>query len=180
MHAAVDSLRPGRLVQLQYVGVPGLCLEREDAPRDTGERRAGGREIQGAAEGRARLSEPLRHPQCVRLPLSLQPLFRAASTSIRPTTWEELTSKNDVEPHDLETDPEEYLQPGHGPAAQRRLRHDDVRKLNARIDEEVGVDDGTFLPLRDGKLVLPSSQDTPAASLAPTAPLSFGDKPTPD
>jgi hypothetical protein len=32
-------------------------------------------------------------------------------------------------------------------------------KLNARIDEEVGVDDGSFLPIRNGKWYFPSPQD---------------------
>jgi hypothetical protein len=29
-------------------------------------------------------------------------------------------------------------------------------KLNARLAEEVGVDDGRFLPIRDGRWALPS------------------------
>jgi arylsulfatase A-like enzyme len=77
----------------------------------------------------------------------------------RPTTWEELTSKNDVELYDLETDPEEI----DNLATDRRRNGDLVMtmnaKLNARIDEEVGVDDGSFLPLRDGKSYFPSPQD---------------------
>jgi hypothetical protein len=78
----------------------------------------------------------------------------------RPTTWEELTSNNDIELYDLETDSRGDRQPGHGPAAPRRSRHDDENaKLKARIDEEVGVDDGSFLPLRDGKWYFPSPQD---------------------
>jgi arylsulfatase A-like enzyme len=77
----------------------------------------------------------------------------------RPTTWEELTSKNDIELYDLETDPEEIDN-----LATDRRRHGDLvmtmnAKLNARIDEEVGVDDGSFLPLRDGKWYFPSPQD---------------------
>jgi hypothetical protein len=61
----------------------------------------------------------------------------------RPTTWEELTSKNDIELYDLETDPEEIDN-----LATDRRRHGDLvmtmnAKLNARIDEEVGVDDGS-------------------------------------
>jgi hypothetical protein len=77
----------------------------------------------------------------------------------RPTTWEELTSKNDVELYDLEGDPEEINN-----LAMDRQRHGDLvmamnAKLNARIDEEVGVDDGSFLPLRDGKWYFPSPQD---------------------
>ena len=32
-------------------------------------------------------------------------------------------------------------------------------KLNARIDEEVGSDDGSFLPIRDGKWYFPDAKD---------------------
>ena len=32
-------------------------------------------------------------------------------------------------------------------------------KLNARIAEEVGADDGLFLPLRDGKWYFPDPKD---------------------
>jgi arylsulfatase A-like enzyme len=46
----------------------------------------------------------------------------------RPTTWEELTSNNDIELYDLETDSRGDRQPGHGPAAPRRSRHDDERE----------------------------------------------------
>ena len=73
----------------------------------------------------------------------------------RPTTWEELFGKNDVELYDLATDPDEIDN-----LAMDRQRHGDLvmamnAKLNARIDEEVGEDDGSFLPIRDGKWYFP-------------------------
>jgi arylsulfatase A-like enzyme len=68
----------------------------------------------------------------------------------RPTTYEALVADNDLEAYDLKDDPQEM----------RNLAQDSRVKdlivalnasLNARIDEEVGVDDGKFLPLLDGR-----------------------------
>ena len=77
----------------------------------------------------------------------------------RPTTCEDLTGKNDLELYDLGTDPEEI----DNLATDRRRDGDLVMTmnatLNAPIDEEVGDDDGSFLPMRDGKWYFPSSQD---------------------
>jgi hypothetical protein len=42
-----------------------------------------------------------------------------------------------------------------GPHADRALIMAMNAKLNARLAEEVGVDDGRFLPIRNGKWALP-------------------------
>jgi len=68
----------------------------------------------------------------------------------RPTTYEALVADNDLEAYDLQGDPEEV----HNLAQDSRAK-DLIMALNAslntRIDEEVGVDDGKFLPLLDGR-----------------------------
>ena len=69
----------------------------------------------------------------------------------RPTTYEALVADNDLEVYDLQEDPQETR----NLAQDGRARGDLIMALNdtlnARIDEEVGVDDGKFLPLRDGR-----------------------------
>ena len=68
----------------------------------------------------------------------------------RPTTYEALVADNDLEAYDLQEDPQEI----HNLAQDSRAK-DLIMALNAslntRIDEEVGVDDGKFLPLLDGR-----------------------------
>jgi arylsulfatase A-like enzyme len=73
----------------------------------------------------------------------------------RPTTWEALAAHNDLELYDLVADPEETAN-----LAADRARHGDLvlamnAELNARLDEEVGADDGSFLPIRNGKWHFP-------------------------
>jgi arylsulfatase A-like enzyme len=69
----------------------------------------------------------------------------------RPTTYEALVADSDLEVYDLQEDPEETR----NLAQDGRAKGDLIRTLNdtlnARIDEEVGVDDGKFLPLRNAK-----------------------------
>ena len=77
----------------------------------------------------------------------------------RPTTWEELVSKNDIELYDLETDPEEITNLADDKKNNGELVMAMNAKLNARIDEEVGVDDGSFLPIRNGRWYFPSPKD---------------------
>jgi arylsulfatase A-like enzyme len=76
-----------------------------------------------------------------------------------PATYEELIAKNDLELYDLQEDPEEV----HNLAASAKSDADLLmamnEKLNARIAAEVGVDDGAFLPLKDGKWRFPSAAD---------------------
>lgn len=71
-----------------------------------------------------------------------------------PATYEDLIAHNDLELYDLREDAEEINNLATGSA-----NHDLVmkmnEKLNARIAEEVGDDDGSFLPIRDGKWFFP-------------------------
>ncbi|MBS0521403.1 MAG: sulfatase-like hydrolase/transferase [Proteobacteria bacterium] len=68
-----------------------------------------------------------------------------------PKTLEELVAKNDLEVYDLHADPDEV----NNLAVDLKKNGELILSLNSaantRIAEEVGVDDGSFLPLRDGK-----------------------------
>jgi arylsulfatase A-like enzyme len=68
----------------------------------------------------------------------------------RPTTYEELVAKNELESYDLQEDPQETRNLAVDGKAKAELLMGLNDKLNARIDEEVGVDDGKFLALKDG------------------------------
>jgi hypothetical protein len=65
----------------------------------------------------------------------------------RPTTYEALTAKNELEIYDLQEDPQETRNLALDGKAKAELFMGLNEKLNARIDEEVGVDDGKFLSL---------------------------------
>ena len=68
----------------------------------------------------------------------------------RPTTYEALVASNDLEVYDLQEDPEETRNLAQNGAAKGELMMALNDKLNARIDEEVGDDNGKFLPLIAG------------------------------
>lgn len=68
----------------------------------------------------------------------------------RPTTYEALIANNDLEVFDLQEDPQETRNLAVEGKAKSDLMMALNDTLNARIDEEVGVDDGKFLPLLDG------------------------------
>jgi arylsulfatase A-like enzyme len=72
-----------------------------------------------------------------------------------PATWEDLVARNDLELYDLAQDPEETDNLAAGPSPDKALIMAMNAKLNARLAEEVGVDDGSFLPIRNGKWTLP-------------------------
>lgn len=74
-------------------------------------------------------------------------------------TYEDLVAKNDLELYDLEADPHEIRNLASETGAARDLVMAMNEKLNARLAEEVGEDDGTFLPLRDGGWVLPKPDE---------------------
>jgi arylsulfatase A-like enzyme len=66
-----------------------------------------------------------------------------------PTTLEELRAKNDLELYDLRADPDEVVNLAYDFDANRELIAAMNTKLNALIANEIGVDDGSFLPLKD-------------------------------
>ena len=68
----------------------------------------------------------------------------------RPTTYEALIANNDLEVYDLQEDPEETRNLAQDGSARGELITALNEKLNARIDEEVGDDNGSFLSLIHG------------------------------
>jgi hypothetical protein len=74
----------------------------------------------------------------------------------RPTTMEALVAANDLELFDLRSDPDELRNLATNASANGELMLAMNAKLNGRIDEEVGTDDGSWLPLRDGRWQLPA------------------------
>ena len=76
-----------------------------------------------------------------------------------PTSFEDLVGRNDLELYDLHADPFETRNLAHGGAPPRDLIMAMNATMNARIAEEVGDDDGAFLPLRDGRWILPPASD---------------------
>ena len=72
--------------------------------------------------------------------------FRGFNT---PTTLDELRAKNDLELYDLRADPDEVVNLAYDFDANRDLIAAMNAKLNALIAAEIGVDDGSFLPLKD-------------------------------
>ena len=68
----------------------------------------------------------------------------------RPTSYEALVANNDVEVYDLREDPDETRNLAQAGTARGELMMALNDKLNARIDEEVGDDNGKFLPLIAG------------------------------
>ena len=72
-----------------------------------------------------------------------------------PKTMEELLAKNDLEVYDLQADPDEMANLALDPKKNGDLILALNQVMNERIAEEVGVDDGSFLPIRDGKWSFP-------------------------
>jgi arylsulfatase A-like enzyme len=73
-----------------------------------------------------------------------------------PTTMEEMLAKNDLELFDLQNDPNEMNN-----LAMDTKKNGDLimamnKIMNERIAQEVGVDDGSFLPIRNGKWYFPN------------------------
>ena len=68
----------------------------------------------------------------------------------RPTTYEALIANNELEIYDLQEDPLETRNLALDGKAKAELFMGLNEKLNARIDEEVGADDGKFLSLKNG------------------------------
>jgi hypothetical protein len=69
----------------------------------------------------------------------------------RPVTYEALLANNDLEVYDLQEDPQETHNLALDSNAKSELIMAQNAVLNSRIDEEVGVDNGKFLSIQDGK-----------------------------
>ena len=76
-----------------------------------------------------------------------------------PNTFDALVAKNDLELYDLDKDPEEINNLAMDTEKNRDLIMSLNEKMNRRLGEEVGVDDGSFLPLRNGKWYFPPSSE---------------------
>jgi hypothetical protein len=72
--------------------------------------------------------------------------FRGFNT---PTTLDALRANNDLELYDLRADPDEATNLAYDFDANRDLIASMNAKLNALIASEIGVDDGSFLPLKN-------------------------------
>jgi len=76
-----------------------------------------------------------------------------------PRTMEELVARNDLEVYDLQADPDEMANLALDPKKNGDLILALNQATNDRIADEVGVDDGSFLPIRDGKWKFPPLSD---------------------
>ena len=76
-----------------------------------------------------------------------------------PETFEALIADNDLELYDLREDPEEIDNLAADPKVNSELVMAMNEKLSGRIAEEVGDDDGSFLPLKNGQWRFPSAQE---------------------
>ena len=72
-----------------------------------------------------------------------------------PTTFEELIANNDLELFDLQNDPAEMINLAMNPKKNAELIMVMNKLTNELIAQEVGVDDGSFLPIRNGKWYFP-------------------------
>jgi arylsulfatase A-like enzyme len=68
-----------------------------------------------------------------------------------PTTMEEMLAKNDLELFDLQNDPNEMNNLAMDPKKNGDLIMAMNKVMNERIAQEVGIDDGSFLPIRNGR-----------------------------
>jgi hypothetical protein len=64
----------------------------------------------------------------------------------RPETFDDLIARNDLELFDLELDPDETTNLAQDPTQAKDLILKMNSLLNRTLDEEVGIDDGSFLP----------------------------------
>ncbi|MBX9947512.1 MAG: hypothetical protein K2Y40_25795 [Reyranella sp.] len=76
-----------------------------------------------------------------------------------PTTLEELVARNDLEMYDLENDPEEINNLAADRTKNAELMLALNKAMNERLAEEVGDDNGRFLPIRNGKWFFPPASE---------------------
>jgi arylsulfatase A-like enzyme len=76
-----------------------------------------------------------------------------------PETYESLTASNDLELYDLQEDAEEIYNLAADSKVNGELIMAMNAKLNGRIADEVGDDNGSFLPIRNGKWFFPPKSE---------------------
>ena len=76
-----------------------------------------------------------------------------------PATYESLTASNDLELYDLQEDAEEIYNLAADPKSNGELIMAMNAKLNGRIADEVGDDNGSFLPIRNGQWFFPPNSE---------------------
>ncbi|MFG1478717.1 sulfatase-like hydrolase/transferase [Xanthobacter sp. V4C-4] len=76
-----------------------------------------------------------------------------------PTTLDALFARNDVELYDLQEDPDEMHNLATDPKTNRALLASLNALTNTLVAGEVGIDDGAFLPIRDGKWHFPPKSE---------------------
>jgi arylsulfatase A-like enzyme len=84
---------------------------------------------------------------------------RCAIRSAFDGPYEALIAKNDLELYDLQEDPEEVDNLAVNPKANGDLIMAMNAKLNGRIADEVGDDNGHFIPIRNGKWFFPPKSE---------------------
>jgi arylsulfatase A-like enzyme len=107
--------------------------------------------------------EPVFHDRCaIRSAFDGRYRFSRYFSSLdfnTPTTYEALIAKNDLELYDLQEDSEEVNNLATNPKANGDLIMAMNAKLNGRIAEEVGDDNGHFIPIRNGKWFFPPKSE---------------------
>ena len=76
-----------------------------------------------------------------------------------PTTFEDLVANNDLELFDLQNDPQEMNNLAMNPKKNAELLMAMNTLTNNLLAQEVGVDDGSFLPIRNGKWYFPTKNE---------------------
>ena len=155
---ALDAAAAGIAVQLQHAVVPGRRWARkmEEYMRNT--------KVPMAEKIKELIKiEPDFHDRCgIRSAFDGRYRFSRYFSPLdfnTPTTYESLTAKNDFELYDLQEDPEEVDNLAADPKVNGDLIMAMNAKLNDRIAEEVGDDNGSFIPIRNGKWYFPPKSE---------------------
>lgn len=114
------------------------------------------------------ITELNRHPPDFHNRMSIRSIFDGRYRFARyfapvafntPETMEQLFAMNDIEIYDHRNDPAEMDNLALDPKRNGELIAALNQETNRRIAEEVGIDDGRFLPIRDGKWHFPPADE---------------------